>query len=449
MLIKPAASQGRGVAHFLLFGMTHRFHHRNLRVSLPRPSFDGGGLMLDFLRVMCVAVVAACGGHANAGARNAATHAGNGVNIYANTGANELAPDAARALPMVYVPNSRSGSVTIIDPRTYQVVRTFATGKVPQHVVPAYDLDTLWVANNAGNTLTPIDPRTGKEGNAVRVDDPYNLYFTPDGKYAMVIAEARRRIDFRDPHTMQLLQSLPVKCKGLDHVEFTADNRYAIATCEFSGQVVKIGLATHKVVGYLTLDPASWHNLVAQPIARLFGRKKHRTTGFSALMHVPSMPQDIRSSPDGSKFYVADMKKNGVFVIDPYKFERIDFIPTGIGTHGIFPSRDGRYLYITNRGWTTLAAGRHGPGSISVLDPKTDSVVATWKIPGGGSPDMGNVSADGKELWVSGRYDDEVYVFDTKTGQLTHRIPVGHEPHGLAVWPQPGRYSLGHTGNMR
>jgi YVTN family beta-propeller protein len=371
------------------------------------------------------------------------------INIYANTGANELAPAAEHALPMIYVPNSRSGTVSVIDPRTYQVVRTFPTGKVPQHVVPSYDLSTLWVANNSSGTLTPIDPATGDPGQPVRVDDPYNLYFTPDGKFAMVIAEARRRIDFRDPKTMKLVQSLRVDCKGLDHVEFTADNRYAIATCEFSGELVKIDLATHAVVGYLTLDPASWANYVPAPVARLFGRKRHRTTGFSAMMRVPSMPQDIRSSADGSKFYVADMKKNGVFVVDPYKFERIDFVATGVGTHGIFPSRDGKFLYVTNRGWTTLAAGRHGPGSISVLDPKTDSVVATWQIPGGGSPDMGNVSADGKELWVSGRYDDEVYVFDTRTGQLTHRIPVGREPHGLAVWPQPGRYSLGHTGNMR
>jgi YVTN family beta-propeller protein len=75
-------------------------------------------------------------------------------------------------------------------------------------------------------------------------------------------------------------------------------------------------------------------------------------------------------------------------------------------------------------------------------------VVATWPVPGG-SPDMGNVTADGRELWVSGRYDRVVYVIDTATGALTHRIPVGDEPHGLCVWPRPGRYSPGHTGNMR
>ncbi len=380
----------------------------------------------------------------------AAYRTGNGaVNIYAEARANELAPAAAKALPMVYVPNSRGGTVTEIDPRTYQVVRTFPTGRVPQHVVPSYDLSTLWVANNSSNSLTPIDPLTGQEGKSVIVDDPYNMYFTPDGKYAMVIAEARRRIDFRDPHDMKLVQSLRVACKGLDHVEFTADDRYAIATCEFSGQLVKIDLATRQVAGYLTLDPDKWNNYIPRQISRFWNRRKRNNATMAALMSVPSMPQDIRSSADGTKFYVADMKEDGVFVVDPQKLERIGFIKTGVGAHGIYPSRDGKDLYVTNRGWNTIAGGRHGPGSISVLDPETDKVVATWPIPGGGSPDMGNVTADGKELWVSGRYDDEVYVFETSTGKLTHRIPVGREPHGLSVWPQPGRYSLGHTGNMR
>ena len=399
-------------------------------------------------------VVAGCGSNSDGSGGTAVADAAyrtkaGAVNIYAQDGANNLAPAAARAIPMVYVPNSRSGSVTVIDPKTYQVVRTFLTGKVPQHVVPSYDLLTLWVANNSSNSLTPIDPFTAQEGKPVRVDDPYNMYFTPDGKSAMVIAEARRRIDFRDPQDMKLDQSLRVQCKGLDHVEFTADNRYAIATCEFSGQLVKVDLATRSVVGYLTLDPDRFTNYIPRQIKRYLGRRNAKNAAMAALMNVPSMPQDIRSSADGTKFYVADMKEDGVFVVDPVKLERIGFIHTGVGTHGIYPSRDGTKLYVTNRGWNNIAGGRHGPGSISVLDPSTDKVVANWPVPGGGSPDMGDVTADGKELWVSGRYDDEVYVFDTATGKLTHRIPVGREPHGLCVWPQPGRYSLGHTGNMR
>ena len=77
-----------------------------------------------------------------------------------------------------------------------------------------------------------------------------------------------------------------------------------------------------------------------------------------------------------------------------------------------------------------------------------EKVEANWPIPSGGSPDMGNVSADGKTLWLSGRYDNVVYAIDTATGAV-RTIPVGKEPHGLTVWPQPGRYSLGHTGNLR
>jgi YVTN family beta-propeller protein len=345
------------------------------------------------------------------------------LNLYAATGVNAFAPAARSARQLVYVPNTQSASITIIDPATHQIVRTIPTGAVPQHVVPSHDLTTLWITNDDANTLTPIDPRTGAVGDAVPVDDPYNLYFTPDGRFALVITEDRARFDLRDPKTMKLIDSVPIGCDGANHLDFTADDRYAIASCEFDGQLVKFDLENREIVGYLKLEPGA--------------------TG--AL----PMPQDVRSSPDGRTFYVVDMTANGIHLIDPIAFERKGFIETGRGAHGIITGREGELFYITNRGWDTMGGGKRGPGSISVLDPKTERIIATWPVPGGGSPDMGNISADGKELWITGRYDSEVYVFDTTTGKLAHRIQVGDEPHGLCLWPQPGRYSLGHTGNMR
>ncbi|KER68052.1 hypothetical protein HR51_31305 [Burkholderia cepacia] len=343
-------------------------------------------------------------------------------NLYSEAQAGRMSVAVAGALPRIYVPNLRSNDVYVIDPATYKVVDRFAVGRSPQHVVPAWDLQTLWVANNAeGRTdgsLTPIDPKTGKPGQAVSVDDPYNMYFTPDGKDAIVVAEAHARLDFRDPKTMALKSSLDVpQCKGINHADFSIDGRYALFTCEFGGKLAKIDLVNRKVVGYLELD-----------------RK--------------GMPQDIRVSPDGKVFYVADMMADGVYVVDGDRFTKTGFIPTGVGTHGLYPSRDGTKLYIANRGSNLVHGPRHGKGGVSVLDFATRKVVATWPIPGGGSPDMGNVSADGKTLWLSGRFDDVVYAIDTTSGAV-RSIPVGMEPHGLTVWPQPGRYSLGHTGNMR
>jgi YVTN family beta-propeller protein len=343
-------------------------------------------------------------------------------NLYSEAAAGHLSPAVADALPRVYVPNVKSNSVYVIDPASYKVVGRFKVGVNPQHVVPAWDLKTLWVSNNAerrrDGSLTPIDPKTGKPGPAVKVDDPYNMYFTPNGEYAVVVTEAFKRLDFRDPHTMALKGTLATpECDGINHADFSIDGRFAIFTCEFSGSLAKIDFVERKVVGYLKLSKGG-------------------------------MPQDIRVSPDGKLFYVADMMADGVFLIDAANFKETGFIPTGVGTHGLYPSRDGKKLYVTNRGSNKIHGAKRGKGSVSVVDFATGKVDVTWPIPGGGSPDMGNVSADGKQLWLSGRFDNVVYVFDTTSGNVK-KIPVGKEPHGLAIWPQPGRYSLGHTGNMR
>jgi YVTN family beta-propeller protein len=343
-------------------------------------------------------------------------------NLYSETRAGMLSPVVAGALSRIYVPNRRSNDVSVIDPAMHKVIDHFPVGVHPQHIVPSWDLRTLWVTNNAeGRTdgsLTPIDPMTGKPGESIAVDDPYNMYFTPDGRSAVVVAEALKRLDFRDPHTMTLQNSLAVPgCAGINHADFSIDGRFAIFTCEFQGSLAKIDFVNRKILGYLRLSKGG-------------------------------MPQDIRISPDGRVFYVADLRAGGVFLIDGERFKEVGFIETGIGTHGLYPSRDGTKLYVANRGSTRVYDSPGGKGSVSVIDFATNTVVATWTFPKGGSPDMGNVSADGKVLWLSGRFDNVVYAIDTNTGEIKS-VRVGREPHGLTVWPQPGRYSLGHTGNLR
>lgn len=343
-------------------------------------------------------------------------------NLYSETRPGNLSPVVANHLHRVYVPNRTSNDVWVIDQATLKVVDKYKVGINPQHVVPSWDLKTLWVNNNAeGRTdgsVTPIDPATGKPGKNIPVDDPYNMYFTPDGRAAIVVAEAHKRLDFRDPHTMALKYSIETpNCRGINHADFSIDGRYVIFTCEYSGSLVKVDLVDRKVLGYLKLSKGG-------------------------------MPQDVRISPDGKVFYVADMKTAGVFLVDGDRFVEIGHIKTGLGAHGLYPSRDGTKLYVANRGVARVYGPPKGKGSVSVIDFATRKVIATWPIPNGGSPDMGNVSIDGKQLWLSGRYDNVVYVIDTSNGKVKS-IPVKSEPHGLTVWPQPGRYSLGHTGNLR
>jgi len=333
------------------------------------------------------------------------------LDIYAGDHAGNLSATVKDFPTRVYVPNSKSNTVDVIDPKTFKVIGHFKSGGTePQHVVPQYDLKRLWVINDLGDSATPIDPMTGKPGATIPVEDPYNMYYTPDGKFAIVVAERKQKLNFLDPQTMKLIHTVPVQCPGIDHMDFTADGKYLIASCEFSGQVVKVDVEKQKVVGMLRVGPEKG-----------------------------SMPQDVKTSSDGKVFYVADMMANGIHLIDPVSFTKIGFIETGKGCHGLYVSRDSKVLYISNR----------GEGSVTVLDLATRKILTKWTIPHGGSPDMGGVSADGTQLWLSGRYHSEVYVFDTSNGKLLARIPVGKGPHGLCYYPQPGRYSLGHTGVYR
>ncbi|WP_406442232.1 hypothetical protein OHB14_25020 [Streptomyces sp. NBC_01613] len=329
--------------------------------------------------------------------------------VYAADRPDQLSP-AVRDFPSrVYVPNTNSNTVSVIDPKTYKVIETIPVGAQPQHVVPSWDLKTLWVNNDKGNTLTPIDPKTGKAGKTVDVHDPYNLYFTPNGKYAIVMASLDRELVFRDAHTMKREKTVPVSCYGVNHADFSPDGRYFIVSCEFSGELLKVDTEKMKVIGQEKLP---FHG---------------------------AMPQDVKISPDGKKFYIADMMADGVWILDGDKFTRPTLLPTGKGAHGLYVSRDSRVMYISNR----------GEGTISLFDFAKNKLIKKWHLPGGGSPDMGGVSADGKVLWLSGRYNAEVYAIDTRTGNQLARIKVGSGPHGLAVYPQPGRYSLGHTGIFR
>jgi YVTN family beta-propeller protein len=308
----------------------------------------------------------------------------------------------------VYVPNAAGNTLHVIDPKTFKITATHGVGLYPHHVTPSWDLTKLYVTNTGGNSLTVIDPATGEISGEIRVADPYNLYFTPDGTMAVVVAERHKRLDFRDLRTWKLSKSVPVEWPGVDHLAFSRDGGYLVASCEWSGRIVKVDLKKLELVADMALG---------------------------------KNPIDVLRPPRQNHMFIADQGVHGVFVVDPDAWKELQFIPTGRGTHGLLLSHDEKKIYASNR----------NEGSISVIDIASRKVIAKWKT--GGSPDMGQLSPDGTQLWISsrfpiaGRSNSDVRVIDTRTGEVIATIPTDRESHGLTYFPNSrGTRSLGHNG---
>jgi YVTN family beta-propeller protein len=304
----------------------------------------------------------------------------------------------------VYVPDEQAGTVVVIDPVSMKIVARYHVGRLPHHVTPSWDLKTLYVNNMESNRLTEIDPVTGKPVGSRAIAAPYNLYFTPDGSKAIIVAEPLNRLDVYDRITWRLLRHIAIPHAGPNHLDFSSDGRYLIVSTEFAGYLVKVDLVRMRI---------------------------------SRSLYVGGQPVDVKLSPDGSVFYNANMKRGGVSIIDPVAMREVGFLPTGLEAHGMAISRDATRLYVSNR----------MSGTISVIDFASRRVVATWKV--GFSPDMITISADGSRLWTSDRFDGRVTVVNTANGRVVKVIRVDAAPHGLTYFPQPGRISLGHNGVYR
>jgi YVTN family beta-propeller protein len=326
------------------------------------------------------------------------------TNVWAATASNAIPASVADLPPRVYVPHELGGDVVVIDPLSMQIIDRYWVGRTPHHVAPAYDFSQLYVNVMDSNYLTVIDPRTGRPTGTLPAAVPYNLYFTPDGTKAVVAAERFNRLDFHDISTWEVIARVPIPGSGVDHMDFSADGSYLLVSCEFGGQVVKVGTNPPRVLG---------------------------------VFRGGRLPIDVKLNPEGTHFFVADQGRHGVMVIEPESLTEVKLIPTGAGAHGLAIARDTRALYVTNR----LA------GTMSEIDMSAWGVARTWYI--GGSPDMVQVTPDGQQIWTSARNHGHVIVVDSNNGGVIARIPTGAAPHGLTYFPQPGRFSIGHNGVYR
>jgi YVTN family beta-propeller protein len=293
---------------------------------------------------------------------------------------------------MVVVLNSGEASVSLIDPATRKEVKRFPVGKEPHHLMRTPDGKSLIVGNAVSNDLHFLDPISGEIQRRVRdIPDPYQLGYSPDGKWFVTAALRLDRVDVYavegEGPTKSFRPVRQIKVPDApSHLIFSADSQFVFATLQDSHEVAAIRLSDQTL---------AWK------------------------IKVGDLPAGIWMTPDDKHLLVGVMGKDYVEVIDWRARKSVKQIRTGKGAHNFRPVGDGRHILVTNR----------VAGTVSMIDMQTLEKKFDISIPNG--PDCMEISADGKQLWVTQRWAKSVAVVDLESRKVIQTIPVGKSPHGI------------------
>jgi YVTN family beta-propeller protein len=283
--------------------------------------------------------------------------------------------------------NSDDDTLSVVSSDGYHEVSRTHIGRGPHHLIVSPDGRTLILAMSGSNELVLVDRTTGVESKRIEASDPYQIGFSPDGKWFVAASLRLDRIDIYDANTFQLVHRLPAATLP-SHIAFARDSGTVFVTLQSTGGLIAIELASGKVLWTAPIGPT---------------------------------PAGIVTRPTGT-LLAGIMGSDYIAEIDPQDGHVIQKIHTGNGAHNFLAAPDGKTLYVSNR----------VAGTISVLDADTLAITATFIAPGG--PDDMALSPDGKELWVTDRWHASVGVIELASGTLKATVPVGRSPHGIFVY---------------
>ena len=292
-----------------------------------------------------------------------------------------LTQTRAHAAELAFVVNSNDASVSLIDVATHQEVRRIPLLREPHHMALTPDHRSMVVGDTTGNALFFLDPHTGAVQRQATISDPYQLVFSPDGRFLTIAGLARNQIDIYDAKSLALLHRIPARSMP-SHINYSPDSRRVFVSLQGTDRLIAIGTEDGRVL---------WNSKVGRTPAGVLWNRGRLLVGIMGEAHFA--------------------------VVDPADGHVERTIQTGRGAHTMFLTHDGKLIYATDR----------VDGTIAVIDAETLKVLRELKVPGG--PDDLDFAPDGK-IWAALRFAQSVAVIDPQTGAV-ERIPVGRSPHGI------------------
>ncbi len=308
-----------------------------------------------------------------------------------------LAGTTPAAAVSLYVTNTKSDSISVIDTDTLEVVATIPLGRgKPNRVVFHPDGRHAWVVYDKSHDLGIVDAEAGKLVKRVKIGgNPYNLAFSPDGRVLCVLdwsSETSNDEVIVYDLVAERIQARVEVSTWPAHSVFSRDGRTLYVSGETAGDLTVIDMTTHTIAAH--------------------------------LVHGGGDAMGLALTADGKWLYAATGENRSLLRIDTATRKVAGEIPLGGVVHEATLTLDGKYLYTTLR----------KVNKIVVVRTADDKVVAT--IPQRGYPDLVVMEPTGRHALVTNRYADLVAVIDVATHRQVRTIPVGKAPHGMALRPR-------------
>jgi len=187
----------------------------------------------------------------------------------------------AIAAPFAYVPNQKSGTISVIDTATDTVTRTLSAGGSLGKRLQAIDADSkgdvLYVVDAERNKLIAIDPATDSVKHSVDIgEDAEGVRLSPHDDLLAVCAEGQHKVLLIDPKTFKIETRIPTQGHNPEHCEFAPDAALLLTSNEGSDNLDVIDLKQKKSVGTIATSghprgaafvPGTSHVYVAQESA--------------------------------------------------------------------------------------------------------------------------------------------------------------------------------------
>jgi len=310
-----------------------------------------------------------------------------------------LTPWTPAVAAQLYVTNTKSESVSIIDTATFEVVHTIPLGKgKPNRIVFHPDGKTAWVVYDKSHDLGVVDAESRRLLRRVKIGgNPYNLAFSPEGRFLYVLdwssESSNDEVIVYDVVNDRIEGRIEVSTWPA-HGVFTRSGRTFYVSSETAGNLAAIDTGARKITHTV------W-------------------TGGDAM--------GLALTADERWLYAAAGEDRKLVKIDTATNVAVKTIPVPGIVHDAVLTPDGQFLYATLR----------RANKIAVVRTADDRVVAT--IPQPAYPDLVTMDPGGRHAFVTNRWADVVTVIDVATHRQIRAIAVGRAPHGMALRPEPRR----------